>query len=285
MAFSYSQLLNHRIADVEQTITPDDCILYALGAGLGTDPLDPGQLQYLYEDHLQALPTMANVIGYPGFWLRDPATGVDWKQVLHGEQYFEIHKPLPVAASVVGKSRVIGINDRGEKGAFVYMHREVFDRDSGDLICTVDQTTVCRADGGCGGHDRAPRKLPKIPKRDPDLSCEQLVQPWAALLYRLNGDKNPLHADPLVARHAGYPRPILHGLCSLAHVGQALLKSTCDYDGARLKSMGLRFTAPVFPGEHLVTDIWHENGGLAFQTRARERDVLVLGHGHAELNE
>ncbi len=284
MAFQYAQLMAHKIADVEQRIRPDDCILYALGSGLGTDPLNPGQLQYLYEENLRALPTMANVIGYPGFWLRDPATGVDWKQVLHGEQYFQIHSPLPTDGTVVGKSRVIGINDRGDKGAFVYMRREVFDKSTGELVCTIDQTTVCRGDGGCGGHDPVPHKLPKVPKRDADFICELPVQPGAALLYRLNGDKNPLHADPEIARQAGYPRPILHGLCTLAHVGHALIKTTCDYDGNRLHGMGLRFTSPIFPGEHLRTEIWHENGGLAFQASAIERETLVIGNGRAELN-
>ncbi len=284
MAFSYAQLIDYPITDVEHEVKHDDCILYALSAGLGANTSDHKQLRYLFEDNLLALPTMANVIGYPGFWLGEAETGVDWKQVLHGEQFFELHSTLPVSAKVIGKSRVIGINDKGDKGAFVYMRREIFNSETDQLICTVDQTTVCRGDGGCGGNDPAPRKLPKVPERDADAIDDQFIQPSAALLYRLNGDKNPLHVDPEVARQAGYPRPILHGLCTLAHVGHSLLKSACDYDGTRIKSMGLRFTAPVFPGEHLRTQIWHEDNGLSFQASVIERDVLVIGNGRMELN-
>lgn len=284
MAFSYTQLIDYPITDNVHVVKPDDCILYALSAGLGVNPSDQKQLRYLYEDNLLALPTMANVIGYPGFWLGEAETGVDWKQVLHGEQHFEIHSTLPVNTKVIGKSRVIGISDKGDKGAFVYMRREIFNTETDQLICTVDQTTVCRGDGGCGGNDPAPRKLPKVPEREPDGIDEQFIQPSAALLYRLNGDKNSLHVDPEVARQAGYPRPILHGLCTLAHVGHSLLKWGCDYDGTRIKSMGLRFTAPVFPGEHLRTEIWREDNGLSFQTSVAEREVLVIGNGRMELN-
>ncbi len=284
MAFTYQQLKNYQVPDFEQAITHDDCILYALSAGLGMQPEDPGQLRYLYEDNLTALPTMANVIGSPGFWIDDPATGVDWKQVLHGEQFFEIHSPLPTTAKVVGKTRVLGLRDRGEQGTFVYSRCEVFNTDSGELICTVDNTSLCRGDTGNNGQDPAPHKLPQVPDREPDEECVLPILAAAALLYRLNGDKNPLHADPEVARHAGLDRPILHGLCTLAHVGHALLKAACDYDGSRIKSMGLRFTSPVFPGEHLCTEIWHENDGLSFQATAVERKVLVIGHGRLELH-
>jgi len=284
MPFTERSLKAYPIPEVEHRITAHDCMLYSLSVGMGEDPMDPGQLRYVYEDHLVANPLMANVLAYPGFWMKAPETGVDWHHVLHGEQYFELHRPLPVSATLVGRTRVIGINDRGEgKGAFVYSRREVTDQATGEAVCTIEQTTVCRADGGCGGSDPAPRTPHATPERPADSICDIPISPRAALLYRLNGDRNPLHADPEVARKAGYPQPILHGLCTLGHAGHAILKTACGYDAARLKSMAVRFTSPVFPGETLRTEIWHEDGGVFYRSRALERDLVVLGNGWVEL--
>jgi len=284
MAFTEQSLKAYPIPEVSHTITPHDCILYSLSVGLGSDPTDEAQLRYVYEEGLVANPLMANVLAYPGFWMKAPETGVDWTHVLHGEQYFAVHRPLPLSATLLGRTRVIGINDRGEgKGAFVYTRREVTDAASGEAVCTIEQTTVCRADGGCGGADPAPRKPQPVPEREPDAVCDLPISPGAALLYRLNGDRNPLHADPQVARRAGYPRPILHGLCTLGHAGHAILKTACDYDASRLASLAVRFTSPVFPGETLRTEMWHEGGALAFRSRVLERDAVVLGNGRVEL--
>lgn len=284
MAFTYDSLKAYPIPEIEQSVTPDACILYSLSVGMGADPTDTRQLRYVYEPHLVANPLMANVLGYPGFWMKAKDTGVDWRRVLHGEQYFEVHRPLPVEGTVVGRTRIVGINDRGsEKGAFVYAERVVTDKATGEPICTISQTTVCRGDGGCGGADPSPHPLHQPPEREPDMICEISIAPQAALIYRLNGDRNPLHADPEVAQQAGYPQPILHGLCTLGHAGHAILRATCDYDPTRLKSMAVRFTAPVFPGETLRTELWREGTGLDFRSTALERDEVVLGNGRVEL--
>ena len=285
MAFTEQSLKDYAIADVEQSITAEMCMLYSLSVGIGEDPMDAGQLAYVYEDNLLANPLMANVLAYPGFWMKKADTGVDWKQVLHGEQFFEIHRPLPTSGTLLGRSKVIGISDRGvDKGAFVYSRREVVDKASGDLLCSVEQTTVCRGNGGSGGSDPAPRKAHQLPEREPDQVCDLAISTQAALLYRLNGDRNPLHADPQVAAQAGYPKPILHGLCTLGVAGHAILKTACDYDASRLKSMAVRFTAPVFPGETLRTEIWNQDGGVSFRASVLERDKVVLGNGWAALN-
>jgi len=285
MPFTERSLKAHPIPEAEHTVTPDDCILYSLSVGIGNDPQDARQLRYVYERDLVANPLMANVLAYPGFWMKAPETGVDWHRLLHGEQYFELHRPLPVSARLIGRTRVVGINDRGPgKGAFVYTRRDVTDADTGEAVCSIEQTTVCRGDGGCGGADPAPRTPEPVPQRAPDLSCDLPISPQAALLYRLNGDRNPLHADPDVASRAGYPRPILHGLCTLGHAGHAVLRAACDYDASRLTSMAVRFTAPVFPGETLRTEIWREDGGLAFRSVALDRDLVVLGNGRVTLN-
>ena len=290
MPFDPDSLLNFAIPEIEQTLTPNDCILYALGLGLGSDPMDADQLRYVYEEGLRALPTMAVVLAYPGFWIKDPKTGVDWVRVVHGEQGIEIHKPLPISGTLVGRSRITDIIDKGEgKGVLIYSERKVTDKASGDLLATLRMSTFARGDGGSGTRTTTaggepPLKPHAIPQRDPDRVSDLATLPQAALIYRLSGDYNPLHADPAVAKKAGFDRPILHGLCTLGVVGHALLKECCGYDPTRLAAMSLRFSAPVFPGETIRTEIWDEgNGQLAFLAKVEERGAVVINNGKATL--
>lgn len=280
MAITYAQLKSYAIPEAVQTVTSRDCILYALSVGLGNEPTDPRELRYVYEQDLAVLPMMASVIAGPGFWMRREDTGIDWRRVLHGEQSITIHRPIPIDVPLTGRSRVVGINDKGrDKGAIVYIRREVCDPD-GEPIFTIDQTNFCRGDGGCGGGDPAPFPPQPVPERDPDLVCDLAIPEGAALLYRLNGDYNPLHADPEVARAAGFPRPILHGLCTFGYAGHAVLRTACKLDGRRVERMAARFTAPVFPGETVRTEVWEvETGTLAFRARVTDRNAVVLDHG------
>jgi acyl dehydratase len=283
MAIDYERLKNWAVPAVEQVYSARDTILYALGLGLGRDPVDRKELRFLYEKDLKALPTMAAVLGYPGFWLKQPGTGVDWVKVLHGEQTIRLHKPLPPEGAIVGLSRVVDIIDKGPgKGALLYSERQVKDR-TGTLLATLEQTAICRGDGGFGGPAGPIRPAHALPQRAPDLACDLATSPRAALIYRLSGDWNPLHADPEVARAAGYDKPILHGLCTLGVAGFAILKSVCEYEPERLKSIAVRFSAPVFPGETIRTEIWREDGTIAFRARAVERNSIVLNSGLAEI--
>ncbi|MDX1434734.1 MAG: MaoC/PaaZ C-terminal domain-containing protein [Gammaproteobacteria bacterium] len=284
MPFKAEELMAYPIPEGRKQLARTDCMLYALGVGLGSDPMDERQLRFVYERDLRVLPTMANVLASPGFWLKNEDTGVDWRRVLHGEQRFTIHEPLPPEGSFVGRTRIKAIVDRGEgKGAFIYFERKVTEESTGKLVCTLEQTTVCRGDGGCGSIGERERRRHEIPKREPDLVCDLQTLPQAALIYRLSGDFNPLHVDPEVARSAGYERPILHGLCTLGVAGHALLRTCCDYDPDRLRGMSVRFTAPVHPGETLRTEIWTPEDRFVFRTRALERDTVVLGDGTAEI--
>jgi acyl dehydratase len=284
MAVDPAHLLAYAIPEIVQDLTVRDTILYAVSVGLGADPLDADQLRFVYEDGLQALPTMATVLGYAGFWLKRPDTGVDWVKVVHAEQGIRIHKPLPVEGRLVGRTRVTGLVDKGAgKGTLLYSERQVTDA-AGNLVATLDQTTFLRGDGGCGG-STGPAKAPHpTPDRSPDLAVDLPTLPSQALIYRLNGDDNPLHADPAVAAKAGFPRPILHGLATFGVVGHALLKSLCGYRPDRLKAMDSRFTAPVYPGETIRTEIWRDAGGVAaFRARVLDRDQIVLSNGRAEI--
>jgi acyl dehydratase len=253
MAIVTEKLLNLAIPTVEQTYTAKDAMLYALGVGLGFDPTDRNQLEFVYEKNLKVLPTFAVVLAYPGLWMRDLDTGIDAIKVVHGEQGLTLHKPLSPAGAVVGKSRVAGVVDKGEgRGALVMVERKIYAKGSGELIATVTQTAFCRGDGGFGGPSGPTPKPHELPARAPDLVCDLPTSPQAALIYRLSADINPLHADPDVAKAAGFPKPILHGLATYGVAGHALLKAACGYDPARLKSLNARFTAPVYPGETSV---------------------------------
>jgi acyl dehydratase len=273
------------IPEIEHAYTVRDTMLYALGLGFGADPMDQKQLQFVYEDGLRALPSMAVVLGYPGFWIGDPSTGADWKKVLHGEQAIEIFKPLPASATVVGRSRVTGLFDKGkDKGAVLVSERDVVDKATGEVLCRLTSTTMLRGDGGFGGPS-GPLPAPhQLPERAPDQSVSIATLPQAALIYRLSGDYNPLHADPAVARSVGFEMPILHGLCTFGVVCRALLEAVCGNDPSRLRKMQVRFSAPVFPGETIVTELWKEPGGVvSFRAKVKQRDLVVINNGRAEV--
>jgi acyl dehydratase len=284
MPIDRDKLLAWPFEEVEQRYDERDTILYALGIGLGAEPTDPRQLRFVYEQGLQALPSMGVILGYPGFWLQDPRSGADWRRLVHGEQSIEILKPLPPAGTVLGMTRVRDVIDKGpERGALVFTEREVRDKASGELLCRLSSTTFLRGDGGFGG-PAGPVPVPHpIPDRPADESCELATLPQAALIYRLSGDRNPLHADPAVAEKGGFARPILHGLCTFGVAGHALLRAVCDYKPERLRSLQGRFTAPVFPGETIVTEIWRDGASVSFRASVKERGKVVLDHGKATI--
>jgi acyl dehydratase len=286
MAIDYQRLKNWHFPDIEQSYRAKDTILYALGLGFGADPVDRDQLRFVYEDGLKALPSMATVLAYPGQWSKNPETGIDWKQVVHGEQSFVIHKPLPAAATVIGRTAIEEIIDKGAgRGALVYSRRDVRDKETGELLASLNSTSFLRGDGGFGGPSGPTRPVHALPEDAPDIVCDLPTLPQAALIYRLSGDYNPLHADPSVAKAAGFPRPILHGLCTFGVAAHALLRRLCRYDPTRLKRMEARFSAPVFPGETVRTEIWREGRGRAgFRCRLIERDAIVINNGFAEFS-
>jgi len=280
MPIDAEALLRYAIPEVRQRLTPQDAVLYALSVGLGQDPLDTRQLDFVdHHRNLRALPFMAVVLGHPGFWLADPRTGVDAVRLVHGEQGIVIHHAFPIGGEIIGRSRVTGLVDKGPgRGALLYSEKLILDAADSTLLATTTSTTFLRGDGGFGGPAGPVRPPHPMPATPPDHVVDLPTRPEQALLYRLNGDDNPLHADPAVAAAAGFPRPILHGLCTLGVVGHALLRTLGAYDPARFRALDLRFSAPVFPGETIRTEIWYNS---AFQARVIERDVLVVSNGHA----
>lgn len=282
MALDYERLKNWRVDPVEHRYTANDAILYALGIGLGFDPLDERELDFLYETRLKVLPTLATVLANPWGWLFKINVGATRAKHVLAEQGVMIHKLPPPEGTVVSELAVKSIIDKGaEKGALVYTERTLHDKATGDLLCTLTNTMFCRADGGFNGPGGPVPVPPAIPDRAPDHSCELPTLRQSALIYRLCGDRNPLHIDPEVARKAGFDRPILHGLCTFGMAGHALLKTYCDHDPARLQSITGRFSRPVFPGETVTTDMWQDDGVVLFRARVGER--VVIDNGRAEV--
>jgi acyl dehydratase len=284
MPLNADKLLTLQIPDVEHSYGPKDCMLYALGLGLGQDPLNADELAFVYEKNLKVLPTFALMQGYAAYWLRRPELGVTWAKVLHGEQGLTLHQPVAAQGTLIGRTRILDVIDKGEgKGALVFSERAISDKASGRLLATLRQTTFCRGDGGFGGPKRDMPPLHALPQRAPDGICDLPTRPEMALIYRLSGDMNPLHVDPDFAKAAGFPRPILHGLATFGVAGHALLKAVCGYNPARLTAMAGRFSAPVFPGETIRTEFWRDGGVVSFRARVVERDVVALDYGRAEV--
>lgn len=284
MAIDLDTLLRWPFPEIEQTYAARDTMLYALGVGLNADPLDQRQLAFTYEEGLKALPSQCVVLGTPGFWIKDPASGITWQKVLHGEQGFRLHRPLPPAATVLAVNRVRDLVDKGEgKGALIYVEREIRDKASGEPLATLSSTYFCRADGGFGRSTTEPARPAAVPERAPDLVVDLPIDRRAGLIYRLSGDYNPIHADPRAAAAAGFKAPIFHGLGTLGVAAHAILGAVCGYAPERLRGMSLRFTAPVYPGETLRTSIWSEGGEARFRCLAAERETLVLDNGVAHI--
>lgn len=277
------KLLGRVFADIRAPYAARDTILYALGVGAAQDPMDTRELRWVYEKDLQPLPSIACVLAHPGHWVAEPELGLDWVRLLHAEQSFDLRQALPAEGVVIGSYRITGLVDKGpEKGALLYLQKTLR-LENGDAIGTVGSTYFLRGDGGCGNWGEPEPELPVVPSRPADGSIDLPTSPVAALIYRLSGDPNPLHADPAVARKAGFDRPILHGLCTYGVACQSLVRALCDFDAARLRGMRARFTRPVFPGETIRTHWWREDGSIRFQSRSVERDEVVLDRGVARV--
>ncbi len=282
----YHKIKNWSFPEVVQDYTEKDTILYALGIGFGQEATNPDHLKYVYEQDLQAFPTMAVVLGYPGFWMKNPEAGINWVKLVHGEQRLTMHRPIPAKGRVIGRSRISHVIDKGaDKGALVITERTLTDADD-NLLVTIAQTTFCRGDGGLSQSDDSPAALEATPDTAPDMTCSLPILEQAALIYRLCADNNPLHADPAVAARAGYPRPILHGLCTYGVAARAIIQTVCGNHADKLASLNTRFSSPVYPGETLVVEMWKDgNTGVRFRAKVSERDVIVLSHGFAGIKQ
>jgi len=275
-------LLDWSFEDVVQDFGRRDAALYALGIGLGTDPLDEGQLRFVREEDNLAFPTMPVALCWGPPFTADPRTGITRSKVVHGEQGVELLRPFPNAGRLRGRDRITAVVDKGEgKGAVIYSESTLLDDATGAPLAKLWRSIFARADGGFGGSPQAPRVPHPLPDRAPDASCELPSFANQALLYRLSGDRNPLHSHPEAGRRAGFDRPILHGLCTFGVAAHAVLRCFGDYDPARLRSIDARFSAPVFPGETLFVELWQDGEVISFRVQVRARGAKVLDNGKA----
>ncbi|MFP6850463.1 MAG: MaoC/PaaZ C-terminal domain-containing protein [Pseudomonas sp.] len=279
MAIDYPAVLELREEGRRFEWTEREVMLYAVGVGMGADPLDEKELRYVYERDLCVLPTFASVAAW-GAGITPERIGLDRRRTLHGEEQTVLHRPIPLAGSIVADSRVIAIYDKGaDKGAVVVRETVLKSADDGEPIATLTRTAFARGDGGFGGPEQGGTSAPQRPARAADRTIDLPTRHDLALLYRLSGDRNPLHADPQVARAAGFERPILHGLCTYGLTCRAVLQAFCDYDASRIASHGARFSAPVLPGDTVSVDMWQEGKTIFFEARVNARDVVVIKNG------
>lgn len=274
-------LLSHRFTPETLRYGPREVMLYALGAGLGAEPAD---LRFVQERDLAVLPGFPCVLGSQDDWFTAPGIGIDRAQVLHLEQRIETRRPLPPEGRVQVAYRLEGVADRGpRRGAAISFGKRLSDPATGTPYADLRYTILARGDGGCGDHGAVPGPPPATPDRAPELSVTRRTDPRAALIYRLSGDMNPLHADPEVAAQAGYGRPILHGLATLGLAAHALLEEVAGGDPARVGGLACRFSRPVYPGDTLRTEIWREGQGARFRVLAEERGETVITRGDMRL--
>jgi acyl dehydratase len=281
MAISYPAVMDVT-RTAETSWTERDTMLYALGLGAGEDPLDPAELRFVTEFDLQALPTMATILATPA----SPAglSGMNRNLAVHADQSIRLLRPLPVSGRVRADGRMLSVHDKGEgRGAVLITETTLTDLATDEVIAVLHAGSFARGDGGFGGPtDPTPTPHP-MPDRAPDVTLQFTTRPSQALLYRLSGDYNPIHADPELAKKVGFERPILHGLCTYGITGRAVLKAFADQNPARLVAHQVRFSAPVLPGDMLEIDLWRDGDIVSFEARVPARGVTVIKNGRSEL--
>lgn len=282
MAINYDALMAASLSDIPISYNEKDVTLYALGVGFGANPQDLRELPYVFEQRgPHTVPTFASML-VPDSFLAD--SGFDLRQILHRTQSLELYRPLPPAANLLANQSVISVTDRGaDMGAEIEIESELRRARDDTVICSLTSRLVARADGGFGGPPPVARERHAIPDREPDLVCDLPTRPDQALLFRLSGDLNPLHVDPLVAREAGFDSPLLHGRCTYGIACHAVLKTVCDYDFTLTSGFDVRFSSPVFPGEIVTTEMWQDRNIVSFRCKVKTRNVVVINNGKCTL--
>lgn len=267
---------------VDWSWDPDKLILYALGVGIGVgvDQTDKKKvLQYTYENGLKPLPTYGVIPMFSslGGLMTAPGMKFNPMMLLHGEQYTEILcDKFPLKATVETSGKITGVYDKG-KGALVVAEMTSKDKNTGEALFLNRMGAFIRGEGGFGGDAKAPEPGNEPPSRDPDAVIEYPTMTHQAILYRLSGDKNPLHIDPMMAKMGKFDKPILHGLCTFGNVGRAAIEAFADNDPSKFKSIQLRFASPVYPGETIVVKMWKESDTeIICEAFVKERDMLQV---------
>jgi len=269
--------LGAELEPVEFSWTSSDVQLYHLALGAGGDPMDARELRYLTDGTPQVLPTFSSVAA--SFHMTEPprvsfpGVEIELSRVLHASEAVTVPAPLPPSGSARAVTRVTDIWDKGK--AAVILNETTVTDPAGTLLWTTKRSIFARGEGGFGG-ERGPSTSVVVPDRTPDVEIDIPVLPQQALLYRMCGDRNPLHSDPGFASAAGFPRPILHGLCTYGMTCKALVDSVLDGDAAAVGSYGARFAGVVFPGETLRASLWRDGLHYVGVVTAPARDNVTV---------
>ena len=292
MPIYYPDILDQKSAPRTFTYSDKDVMLYALGIGLGADPMNETELPFVYERGLKVVPTAATVLASGAGRNAGPApdmppghrpSQINFLMVVHGEQKVELHKPLAPGGTYTAAGLTVGAYDKGKDKGAVIVNETVWTDEKGEKVATLTGSTFARGDGGFGGPSEGAPEPHEVPTRAPDKSLDFTTSPDQALLYRLNGDRNPLHSDPDVAKRAGFPRPILHGLCTYGITCRAVLEGVTNFDPDQILSHQARFSAPVFPGDTITVDLWVDGKVVSFEARVKARNATVIKNGKTVL--
>jgi acyl dehydratase len=280
MSVSYHELTHNFHAEERRSYDQAKVQLYALGVGLGMNPRDEDQLAFVRDENLTVLPSFATVAAWDVAHTRE--LGMEWAKLIHVSQRLHLSAPLPPAAQIIVSMRCKAAFDKPDRNATLLVNEvRMMDANEGTELAHLENTYLARdfriADAPTG----KPDALPAPPTPAPDLEIEIPTSPQAALIYRLLGGRAPIHIDPRIARAEGFSGPIMHGLSTFGHICHAILKGACDYQADRLRSLAADFRAPVYPGETLSTRLWFDGETIHFETRVRERDVIVIANGLA----
>lgn len=284
------RVIQRDFAPTDHDYTARDSLLYALSLGLGSDPLDTDELPFVYEAlhgrPQQVVPLQAVILGWQPFWQDDPTVAIDWQRIVHGEAHLQLHRVLPAAGQVRTHHRVVRVQDKGAgRGAVLQVNTELYDRAGGAHLASLQSLQFLRGDGGCGDWGDDAAATPPLPLiadgAQPTAVLEYATSAQSALLYRVaSQDWMPIHADPAIARQAGFERPISHGLNNLGRACRAVLKTCAPGRPERLRSIAVRFVAPGLPGDTVRVELFDGGAGtVLFRCTAVERGVRLLDRG------
>jgi acyl dehydratase len=277
MPIDISKALGAELGEGQYTYAKDQVILYHLGIGAGVPATDAGELEYTYEKNLKVLPSFGVIptFGAMGGIGSVPGLEFNFAMLLHGEQDLEVHQPIPPEATITNRGRIAEIWDKG-KAALVVLQVDTTD-ESGKPLFTNRYSLFLRGEGGFGG-EPGPKAGNRAPQRTPDGVIESPTLPQQALIYRLSGDKNPLHADPEFAKLGGFDKPIIHGLCSYGIVCKAIVDEVLGGDVTQVARYQVRFAGVGYPGETYLTSYWREGDKILVEAKSKERDAVIISN-------
>ena len=285
MPIKYDELMALKNLGQKYAYTDREVMLYACGIGMGADPMDEKELAFVNEAvatprALKVVPTFASVAA----WGAGPGEmNLNRVMVVDGERDITFHKPLATAAHITADSTVLDVFDKGKDKGAVIRHRTVLRDEKGEPLATLVASRFARGDGGFGGPSEGQPEPHKVPTRAPDRTIDISTRPDQALVYRLCGDRNPLHSDPEFAKRAGFAKPILHGMCTYGITCRGILQTYADYDASAFRQHVARFSSPVYPGETVTMDLWQDGNVISFEAKVRARNAAVIKSGKTVL--